>query len=150
MTWIFRLCRKTLISNFMTSSTGKQISTKQILSNASRSKCNQLHFVSCENITWEIFFFKSRAKYEAGRLVPNLFVFFFFLTLYEVKASGQHLSFNVLIIFDLNIANCVKFQTVDPEINPILIFLEIFDFFFRDDFSRKIFLLLYFTNYFIN
>ena len=44
-------------------------------------------------MTREIFFFKNNADNEAGRLVPDLFLFFK-KALYEVKASGLQLSFN--------------------------------------------------------
>ena len=40
------------------------------------------------------FFFQSHAENEAGRLVLDLFLFFK-KTLYEVKASGLRLSFNI-------------------------------------------------------
>ena len=40
------------------------------------------------------FFFKNYAENEAGRLVPDLFLFFKY-AYYEVKASGLQLSFNV-------------------------------------------------------
>ena len=42
----------------------------------------------------KIFFFKNYAENEAGRLVPDLFLFFKY-AYYEVKASGLQLSFNV-------------------------------------------------------
>ena len=38
--------------------------------------------------------FKNHAENEARRLVPHLFLFFK-KTLYEVKASGLQLSFNI-------------------------------------------------------
>ena len=40
-------------------------------------------------------FLKSHAENEAGRLVPDLF-FFFKKSLYEVKASGLQLRFNII------------------------------------------------------
>ena len=40
------------------------------------------------------FFFKNHAENEAGRLVPDLFLFLK-KPLYEVKASGMQLSFNI-------------------------------------------------------
>ena len=46
------------------------------------------------NITSEIFFFKNHAENEAGRLVPDHFMFFK-KTLHEVKTSGLHLGFNI-------------------------------------------------------
>ena len=41
----------------------------------------------------EIFFFKNHAENEAGRLVPDLFLFFK-KALYDVKANGMQLRFN--------------------------------------------------------
>ena len=43
-------------------------------------------------MTTEIFFFKNHAENEAGRLVPDLFLY----DLYEVKASGLQLCFNMI------------------------------------------------------
>ena len=42
----------------------------------------------------EIFFFKNHAENKAGRLVPDLFLFFE-KALYEVKANGLQLEFNI-------------------------------------------------------
>ena len=42
---------------------------------------------------WETLFFKNHAEIEAGRLAPD---FIFNRALYEVKASGQYLSFNII------------------------------------------------------
>ena len=41
-----------------------------------------------------MFFFKSHAENETGRLVPGLFLFLK-KALYEVKASGLQFSFNI-------------------------------------------------------
>ena len=41
-----------------------------------------------------MFFFKNHAANEAGRLVPDLFLFFE-KAIYEVKASDLQLSFNI-------------------------------------------------------
>ena len=41
-----------------------------------------------------MFFFKNRAENEAGRLVPDLFLFPK-KALYQVMASGVQLSFNI-------------------------------------------------------
>ena len=46
-------------------------------------------------MTREIVFFKNHAENKAGKLVPDLFLFFK-KALYEVKASGQQLSFNIV------------------------------------------------------
>ena len=45
--------------------------------------------------TREIFLFKNHVENNAGRLVPDLILFFKY-DLYEVKASGLQLSFNIL------------------------------------------------------
>ena len=42
--------------------------------NISRSKGNQTTKFG-QLIAWEIFFFRNHAEHEAGRLVPDLFVF---------------------------------------------------------------------------
>ena len=42
----------------------------------------------------EIFFFKNYAGNEAGRLVPDLFLFLK-IAQYEAKANGLQLSFNI-------------------------------------------------------
>ena len=47
-----------------------------------------------EYITREIFFFKNHAENEAGTLVPHLFLFSK-NALFDVKASGLQLSFNI-------------------------------------------------------
>ena len=44
-------------------------------------------------MTREIFFFKNNADNEAGRLVPDLFLFFK-KALFKAKAIGLQLSFN--------------------------------------------------------
>ena len=49
---------------------------------------------------WQIFLFKNHAEYEAGRLIPDLFLIFK-KALYEVKAIGLQLSFSVLIALNL-------------------------------------------------
>ena len=43
-----------------------------------------------QNITREVFSFKDQVESEVGRLVPDLFLFFF--KLYEIKASGLQLT----------------------------------------------------------
>ena len=42
----------------------------------------------------KIFFFKNHAENEAGRLVPDLFLFSLKKTLHKVKASDLQLSYN--------------------------------------------------------
>ena len=56
-----------------------QTSTIYTLSNISRSKNNQ-------TLRRKIFFFKTHGENEAGRLVPDFFLFFK-KALYKVKAS---------------------------------------------------------------
>ena len=61
----------------MTSHTGQQIITIQILPNISRSKENQaMKFVQFIKLCVKKCFFKGHAKNELARLVPNLFLFF--------------------------------------------------------------------------
>ena len=43
----------------------------------------------------ETYFFKNHAKNEAGRLVPDLFLYFK-KALYKVKIKGLQLSFNTI------------------------------------------------------
>ena len=43
----------------------------------------------------EIFFLKNHAENHPERLVPDLFLLIKGASLYKVKASGQHLSFNI-------------------------------------------------------
>ena len=44
---------------------------------------------------WELLFLKNHAENEVGRLVQDLFLFLK-KALRKVKASGQHLSFNIV------------------------------------------------------
>ena len=61
----------------MTSQPGLQTTAMHILPNISQSKGNQImRFDQLKNIIREIFFFKNYAENEAGRLVPDLFLFF--------------------------------------------------------------------------
>ena len=65
---------------------------------------------------------KSIRKYSQ-RLVPDLFLLFK-KALYEVKASGWHLSFNIFWYTSLKYivkTNFITFQTVNPEVCSILI-----------------------------
>ena len=69
------------------------------------------------------------AKNDARRLVPDLFLFFR-KALYEAKAIGLQLSFNIFRespTWHTIQTNCTKFETIDsetndPEICSILIF----------------------------
>ena len=84
--WEHGLIRKLrLVLKFMTLQPGKQTIIIHILSNISRSKVK-------DSEIWS--FFKSRAENEAGILVPDLFLFLR-KALFEVKASGLHLNFNI-------------------------------------------------------
>ena len=84
--WEHGLIRKLrLVLKFMTSQPGKQTIIIHILSNISRSKVK-------DSEIWS--FFKSRAENETGILVPDLFLFLR-KALFEVKASGLHLNFNI-------------------------------------------------------
>ena len=79
----------------MTSQPGEQTITIHILSNISRSKDNQtMKLGQVIEYNKRIFFFKDQAENEAGRPVPDLFLFFK-KALYEVKASSLQLSFNI-------------------------------------------------------
>ena len=65
------------------------------LSNISRIKGKQTKkFGQSIEYNKKKIFFKNHAKNESGKLVPDLFLFFR-NTLYEVKASGLQLSFNL-------------------------------------------------------
>ena len=59
-----------------------------------RSKSKHIWLV---NWIWQkkCFFFKNHAEYEAGRLVPDFFFFLKKKDLYEAKASGLELTFNI-------------------------------------------------------
>ena len=52
-------------------------------------------------------FFKNHAENEAGRLVPNLFLFFK-KALYEIKANGMQLSFNSFTFDSLQLGKQLK------------------------------------------
>ena len=72
----------------------------------------------------EVKAFKNHAENAAGRLVSDLFLFFK-KALYEVKANGLQLSFNIFrqpSTWHTIKANFVKLWTIDPEICSILIF----------------------------
>ena len=75
----------------MTSQTRQLIITIHILPNISRSKSNQA--MKFGHLIRYSFSFKSHAESKAGRVVLDLF---FKKALYKVKASGQHLIFNIL------------------------------------------------------
>ena len=79
----------------MTSQTGQQIITIHILPNILRSKDNQVMKFG-QLIQWNVrnIFFKSYAGNDAGRLVPDLFLYFK-NALYKVKTNGHDLSFNI-------------------------------------------------------
>ena len=69
-------------------------------------------------------FFKNHAENETGRPLPDLF-FFFQKAFYEIKSSGLQLNFNIFgqaSTWHTVKTNCIKLQTVDLEINSIIIF----------------------------
>ena len=73
---------------------GKKLISIHVFHNTSKSKDNntmkfdQLIEYDAKNV-----FFKNHAENEAGKLVPDLFLFFK-KALYEVRVNGQHHSFN--------------------------------------------------------
>ena len=77
-------------------------------------------------------FFKNHAENKAGKLVPDLFLFFK-KALYKLKASGQHLRFNIFCntltwTYKRNkpykIDADIQMQTVDPKIFVIFVFIK--------------------------
>ena len=79
----------------MTSQTGKQIITTDILPNISTSKNDQTLFLPLIGYNVRNIFFKNHAENEAGKLVSDLHLFFE-NGLYGLKVNVQHLSFNML------------------------------------------------------
>ena len=76
-----------------------------------------------ESNNGNIFLQKSYRK-QAGRLVPDLFLFFE-KSLSEVKANDLELNFSIFqqsSTRHMIKANCIKLQTIDPEISSILVF----------------------------
>ena len=74
----------------------KQIIAIHILPNISRSKGNQaMKFGQLSEYNMRNIF--KPAENQAGRLVPDLFLFFK-KALFEIKASNQHLSFNIYLV----------------------------------------------------
>ena len=84
------------ISSWKLFVSGSQAIVIPILPNILRSQGNQkIKFGQLIDITREIFFFENHVENEAGRLVPDLFLFLK-KALYEVKASGlQQFSCNI-------------------------------------------------------
>ena len=79
----------------MASQTRTQIITIYILPNISRRKGNQtMTFGQLIEYNMRNGFLQNHVETETGRLLPEPFSFFK-KALYEVKASGQHLSFNI-------------------------------------------------------
>ena len=71
----------------MTSQTGTQTTTIKILPNISKSKGNQkMKFGQLIEYSVRNIFLQNHAENEAGRLVPDLFLFFK-KALYEVETS---------------------------------------------------------------
>ena len=84
----------------------------------------QRNLVSQQNIPREIFFCKSYAENEEGKLVPDHFLFFKKAS-YQVKASGLQLDFTIFRQPSNQHTiekNCLKLYPVDPQICSILIF----------------------------
>ena len=75
---------------------------------------------------WEIFLFKNIGENKVWRLISDLLLFYR-KTLYKVKISSS-----TLVLINIGRpqlghaikANCITFQTVDPEICSFVIFLE--------------------------
>ena len=100
----------------MTSETETQASIINIVRylQKQRQSDNEIYSV---NIRSGIFFRKNHVENETERLVPDLFLIFR-KPLYEVKASGQLLSFNMLwqsSTWTSIKTNCMKLQTFVPE-----------------------------------
>ena len=79
----------------MTSQTGQQKITIHILPSISRSRGNQaMKFGQLMKYSMRNNFPQNHSENEIARLVSDLFLFFK-KALYKVKASGNHLNFNV-------------------------------------------------------
>ena len=84
----------------------------------------QRNLVCQQNKMRKIFFIKKYKVNQVGRLVPNHFLFIR-RALYEVKRRDMQLTFNLFrwpstwYIMEIN---CLKLQTIDPEISSVLIF----------------------------
>ena len=105
----------------MTSQPGQQRITIHILLNISQIKCNQT-MKFCQLIEYPKR--KNYVENEAGKLVPDRFLFFK-KSLYQVKASGLQLDFTIsrqLSNQHIIETNCLKLYTVDPDIFLILVF----------------------------
>ena len=91
--WENSLIRKLRqISKFMTSQTRGQTIIFNLFLDISKSKSNQtMKFSQLIEYNRNIFL-QIYAKNEVGKLVPDLFLFFL-QVLYELKVSGQDLSF---------------------------------------------------------
>ena len=82
-------------SKLLTSQTVRQIIIIHKLLNISRSKDSQtMKLGQIVEFNVRIFFFKNHTENEAGRLFRDLFLFFKEV-LFKVKASVQHLRFNI-------------------------------------------------------
>ena len=81
----------------MTSQIGNQTNTINILlPDISKSKDNQtMKFGQLIEYNMTIFYIKNHAENDTRRLVPDLFLKK--KALYELNASGQHLSFNIFL-----------------------------------------------------
>ena len=123
--------------------------TIYILPSISRSKGNQaIKFDRSIKYNVTNIFLKTHAENEVRTLVPNLLLFIE-KALYKVKASGQHL-IRPRLGHTIE-TSFIKFENVDPEICSILMFWKKSlglapPPHFAYDFSRRIFLMLYFMN----
>ena len=84
-----------LISKFMMSQPGQHTVTIYILPNISRNKNSRtMKFGQLIEYNQRNIFIKNHAQNEAGRLVPDLSLFFR-KALYQLKASGLQVSFSI-------------------------------------------------------
>ena len=139
----------------MTSQTGKQINSINLLPEISGSKRNKtiMKFDQLIESNVKNFFKKSNAENKAGELVRDLFLFFGKI-LHEVTANGPHLSFSIFWLsstWKYNKNKLHKFSVCCSRYMPHFEDLEkdlgvVSPPHFVYNFSRKIFLLLYFIN----
>ena len=89
-----------------------------------QKQSTKINLVSSQNISREKVLFKNHAQNKASILVPDLFLFFK-IALHQAKASGLQRSFKIyrqpLTQHTIKIS-CIKLQTIDPNICPILTF----------------------------
>ena len=114
-----------LISKFMTSQTGQRVMTIHILSNFSRSICDQsMKFGQLTKCNVRIFSLKNHAENEAGELAQ---IFFWFLKKFYLMSTQMVSTFALIYFGRLSLRHTVKtnfitLQIVDPEVCLFLIF----------------------------